>query len=285
MSFSERYGYVPPKSIQHQAISDSLRTKLWNALCEFCFHDYTSGYGRITIDEQYNTKLYFLAKALWNCFFCWEIDTLGNEWSKVYPVLKKQFWELPWNRVLDFVEFVVQNYSHKKKAVFIKKCNQILEEEFSAYRFVSETIIDITSELEIHEIEKAMESPISAVNEHLKRSSELLAERRRPDYRNSIKESISAVEALCRSISGNPKQTLNGALESLEKGGVVKIHPSLKNAFIKIYAFTSDESGIRHSLFDEDNLDSEDAVFMLVGCSAFVNYLLAKARKSRIKIK
>jgi hypothetical protein len=37
------------------------------------------------------------------------------------------------------------------------------------------------------------------------------------------------------------------------------------------------EPGIRHSLMEPPNLDYADAKFMLVTCSAFVNYALAKA--------
>jgi len=35
---------------------------------------------------------------------------------------------------------------------------------------------------------------------------------------------------------------------------------------------------------DEPNLDIEDAKFMLVSCSAFVNYLVVKAQKAGIAI-
>ncbi|MGQ9708742.1 MAG: AbiJ-NTD4 domain-containing protein, partial [bacterium] len=35
---------------------------------------------------------------------------------------------------------------------------------------------------------------------------------------------------------------------------------------------------------DEPNLSFEDAKFMLVSCSAFINYLITKAAKAGIKI-
>jgi len=35
---------------------------------------------------------------------------------------------------------------------------------------------------------------------------------------------------------------------------------------------------------DEPTLDIEDATFMLVSCSAFVNYLVVKAQKAGIKV-
>jgi hypothetical protein len=44
-----------------------------------------------------------------------------------------------------------------------------------------------------------------------------------------------------------------------------------------MYGSTSDAQGIRHALREEPTLDSDDARFMLVSCSAFVNYLKTKA--------
>ena len=48
--------------------------------------------------------------------------------------------------------------------------------------------------------------------------------------------------------------------------------------------YTSDAAGIRHALLEDPNLDAEDAKFMLVACSAFINYLWAKAAEANIKV-
>jgi hypothetical protein len=40
-----------------------------------------------------------------------------------------------------------------------------------------------------------------------------MTDREQPDYRNSIKESISAIESLCRKITGNDKGTLGLVLK------------------------------------------------------------------------
>jgi hypothetical protein len=40
--------------------------------------------------------------------------------------------------------------------------------------------------------------------------------------------------------------------------------------------------GIRHALLEESTLDLDDAKFMLVSCSGFVNYLAAKAAKAGV---
>ena len=95
-------------------------------------------------------------------------------------------------------------------------------------------------------------------------------------YRNSIKESISAVESACNITTGS-KATLGQALKALDDK--TKVHPALRNAFSSLYGYTSDADGIRHGLLEEANLDFADAKFMLVVCSAFTNYLRSKASK------
>jgi hypothetical protein len=67
------------------------------------------------------------------------------------------------------------------------------------------------------------------------------------------------------------------ALTKIEKGGVL-LHPAFRSALDKLYGFACDEKGIRHASdgFD-DNITTEDAIFFVVACSAFVNWLSAKA--------
>src|SRR5258708_6357354 len=112
---------------------------------------------------------------------------------------------------------------------------------------------------------------------HIEQAVKLLSDRKQPDYRNSMKESISAVEALCKIICQNDKTTLGPALDAVTKK--LGLHTSLQQGFKAIYGYTSDTHGIRHGLKDDALPEAEDAAFMLVSCSGFVNYLIEKARK------
>jgi hypothetical protein len=148
----------------------------------------------------------------------------------------------------------------------------------SAWRIVGKRVTRLTSPQEIKAIEAAqlLAGKYEPVATHISTALKHLSDRRSPDYRNSIKEAISAVESICRIITNDPKTTLGDALKKLEKSGV-KLHPSLKIAFDKLYGYTSDQGGIRHSLLDQPSIDFEDAKFMLVSCSAFVNLLKARS--------
>ena len=113
------------------------------------------------------------------------------------------------------------------------------------------------------------------------KATELFSRRPLPDYENSIKESISAVEAVCSIITGlsGKNATLGKTIKKLKDYGV-HIHPSMENAFSSMYGYTSDEDGIRHGGIDFKWAPAEDAKYMLVSCSAFVNYLIEKWSKA-----
>lgn len=187
-----------------------------------------------------------------------------------------------WYKKLDMLEFAIkwmfENYNDNAHQDALKKFVKYLNIRFQilgfAYRIVNNQIVEITSEEEIVEIEEALKvsDPIA---EHLSTSMALLSQRPNPDYRNSIKESISAVEYICREITG--KTTLGDALKELDKKGL-QLSNMLKTAFEKLYVYTNDKAtGIRHALMDEKDAPGfDEAKFMLVACSAFVNYINAK---------
>ena len=108
----------------------------------------------------------------------------------------------------------------------------------------------------------------------------MYSNRSKPDYRNSIKESVSAVEAMCKKLT-NSKSALPAALTMLDKNLKVPMPGSLKGGFEKIYGYASSTHGIRHGFSEVQEVGEEDARFMLIACSAFVNYLSYWKRNPR----
>ena len=174
----------------------------------------------------------------------------------------------------DFLEFVVWYYKFPRPRL-AKFINKMLERELSGYRFVSGRLTDITSSQELEMLETALaESRFAGVDTHLQQALDLYAKRDNPDYRNSIKESISAVEQMAKIVSGKPKATLSEALKEVEKKG--SLHKALKDGFIKLYGYTSAAGGIRHAIMDEPKLTAADARYFLLSCTSFINYLKAQ---------
>jgi len=231
-------------------------------------------------DSAYKARRH-LIERLWLDFFKLPIDQSPHKKDNFIKVLRTWFFDCEWYRVYEFVEFVISNHKNTMQSQnLVKDVNEMLKRELSAYRIISSLVTPITSDVDVQEIEKAMDSPVKEVNQHLARALELLSDRKNPDYRNSIKESISAVETLCKIIANNNKATLGDALNQLKTSGKVKFHGAIQEAFKNLYGYTNDADGIRHSLMQEENLDVEDALFMLTSCSAFVNYLIVKTLKS-----
>ena len=175
--------------------------------------------------------------------------------------------------VVEFLAELLHNTPYGKRADVYSRFNLIFEKEFVGYRFVDGLITPIINEIEVGEIKTAISSPYKQTNEHLRKSFKMLSDRESPDYENSIKESITAVESICSNILGEGK-SLSEALKKLEDTGMA-IHPTLKSAFGTLFGYTSQGKGIRHSgqMGGKDST-FEEAKFMLVSCCAFVNYLI-----------
>jgi hypothetical protein len=280
MKFSERQGLRTAKeTVQLESMDKDLRNGLWNSFQLHYLERVNSQYIRTSRYDDF-------FRDLWLNFFKYPLDTLDNHYNNTRSEIREWFFGWHWFEVYDFIEYVASVECHTDEDDFIDTCNIILERELSAYRFIDGIISPITNEHEINEIDEAIQTAkdnnLRGVREHLETALLKMSDRTNPDYRNSIKESISAVEAIAKKISNGSKDSLGGALDKIR--GKIKLHPSLEQGFKKIYGYTSDEGGIRHSMSDESNCDLEDAKYMLIASSAFVNYLITKSDKAGIQI-
>lgn len=264
-SFSERKGIKSPRqTVQTDCMTDELRNSLWSAL-------------HLLVWESKDLAIDEFSAHLWFRYFKKPIDERPSSIDRrerILQIIRKHFFAAQWNEVYDFLEFVVDALKGKHPHL-AKPINDVLTIEMSAYRFVDGKLVDITNEQEREMLEEALaDTRFAGVSAHLERALALLADRKQPDYRNSIKESVSAVEAMARVVSGNEKATLGEALKVLEKGG--ELHSALKDGFSKLYGYTNDEHGIRHAMLDAPELTQGDAKYFLLSCTSFVNYLKSK---------
>lgn len=233
--FSQRRGIRPARTtLQIDSMDDALRNGLWNVVYVYCLEPFGSHPGDFAgfpnVFDPVKEVLRRLIVALWVGYFKKPVDVIP--WYDILGSLKDYFFQCQWFEVYDFVEFVVDRYPFiESKSEFVESCNETLNREMSAYRCLNGRITPITSEEEIATVEHALTitdatKPVAA---HLGRALELLSDRKSPDYRNSVKESISAVEALCRILTGNDRATLGQALNEMERQSA--LHPALKSSF------------------------------------------------------
>lgn len=280
--FSQRQGIRPAsKIIQKAGMDEDLRTGLWNAFY-VCYAKKFNGRDRVSF---IGSNLENLFCAYGHSLFKLRLD--GTNFASVLMVLKMlrtKFSHMKWFDVYDFIEFTIKEGPTEFADDFRKMCNDVLERENSAYRIVSFEVTPITSSQEIQSIEDAIEKAgeLPGPATHLNQALCLMSDRNSPDYRNSIKESVSAVESLCQIVAEDPKAAFGKALGILAKR--IDLHPALKSAFNKLYSYASEEDGIRHAMLEIPDLSDSDARFMLVACSAFVNYVVAKCGEKGLAI-
>ncbi len=269
MKFSQRKGINPVSEvIQIDGMSQELRNSLWNVLTMHFWGDWNF---RIAHVGQ-KSPLEKFAANLWFYHLDYLIESIPSQSDNIVNSIRSYFFQCQWFEVYEFLEFTLRYFDNEEVNEDI---NFALERKLSGYRYVGGVMADITDHQEIKMLEEAVKDDnFSGVQKHLKRALEHLSNRDNPDYRNSIKESISAVESIAKIISDTPKATLADALKIL--GSKNQLHPSLKDSFLKLYGYTSDEGGIRHAMLDEPSLNAADAKFFLLSCTSFINYLKTK---------
>lgn len=241
------------------------------------------------LDSQYSGKdagsgrlfVYNAAKKLYReiCNACGILFNVEESYfaSDLIKLSKSIILKAEYSEVFDFLELLSKNCLYSID--LIQMVNNIFEKEYVGYRFVDGRIVAITDKSETKSIEEACKSKLEGPRAHIKKAVGFIADRERKDYKNCIKESISAVESICSIIVEDENATLGKALKQLKDNGLT-IHPALEKSFSILYGYTSEEGGIRHAEgMTESNVSFEDAKFMLVSCSAFVNYLTANYGK------
>lgn len=273
--------------MQYDDFDNRTRTIIINKLFEVLeeFLDDPSRFGcNIHTGYYDNVGNYFckdIISEVFNKSIVLEEDKIFN-WRKNFVSIQKVINEAKYNEILDILWFINSwindnYYSHNE--FFSKTFNHLFENEYVGYRFINGRIVSITDKCEIEEIEQACNALYVGCKTHIEKAVGFLADREHKDYKNCIKESISAVESICQIIVGDDNATLGGALKKLKDNGI-NIHVAMESAFSKLYGYTSDEGGIRHAegLFVRE-VSFDEAKFMLVSCSAFVNYLIAEYSK------
>jgi len=275
MLFSERYGHKKVKMLKKDEMPGAMKNRILNLIYE---HFYKEIVDDLFIDNSFGDSLALrFAKFVWTDFFTgnlFEVDT--NKSRLIIAKISKSSMKLRWFEVYDYIEFILENLPDRTKTQYFKKdILNLFKKEKIPYTIINNRICSskIDDIEEIKEIEKALKvsDKYKSVREHLIKALDKWADRKNPDYANSIKESISAVESLVQ-IQLGKTGTLGKLIDKLD------VHPALKKGFSNLYGWTSSEkTGIRHAGYNEELKPEEpEARYMLVTCSAFVNYAIAK---------
>lgn len=283
--FSERLGFVAPRDVlQVECSSEDLRISIYNIV-----HEILGDYEHNSIPEEVCEDLWtrrwhkpidtfpLYSYDFYKTLYSWVLD---GDWYNCYDLLEFVYGEL---RELgafdpDPMRFGYGSFHGQPQPNIVKEVheaiNEVLEAEGSGYRFLDGQVAQITNELELATLEQSLDVPdeFSSASAHIEQSLKLLSKKPEPDYLNSVKESISAAESAAICAAPGKNKTLAEAVDAMQR--VNDLHKSLAESWKRMFGYTSDANGIRHGSSGEPvSLDFAFAKYMLVTCSAFVNYL------------
>lgn len=229
----------------------------------------------------------------------------GPEWARIFRILHRNHWGRPldefprnagtlvkmyrevvlrgspFNQVFDLLQMIMRHSECPRQ--FTLGVARVFQECRLAYVVDTRkppTILPAATAEEgeaiVGAIGELRKAGLRGAEAHLKRAGELIDG---GDWSGSVRESVHAVESVARSLDSDSSKTLGPALDSLEKSG--RLHPALREAFNRLYGYTSDEQGIRHALLDSSTsaVGRDEAVFMLGACASFSSYLWRRSRK------
>lgn len=270
--FSERNGYKNPKELlQIEEINESLKNRLWNNIQMYYIDSLSRPYIGDSWQLDDNAEK-IKVKILYDSFFKTHEEP-SMCFGTLKENLKRKYFALEWYEIYDLIEYLPELFS-EKGIIFYDKVNQVLQEENAGYRFVSKLIVQIIDNVEINEIEEVLDSQYTPVKRHLSNALELMSDKENPDFPNSIKESITAVESMAKIITGRESD-----LASCLKQMNLDLNKQFITGMNHIYGWTCKEDGIRHGHTREElKTGFDEAKYMLVSCSAFINYLISKQK-------
>ena len=279
-TFSERYSYEPlPQPMRLDEISDDLRREIWNWTWKlFQSRPEMSSSWRSTNFVESETK--FIEHVLGK-FLKKPEDEIDTSYTGARDHFKTLILKSPFNVVLDLIEEMTNRwklFARIIKILFDKHAAAYcLDVSHRPYHFFPRSSREQGEEATQQSIQTIHEAGMTGASTHLREAAEQINTRQ---FAKSIADSIHAVESVARQIDPKSSQPLSPALDSLEKAGLIK-HPALKEAFSKLYGYTSDEQGIRHALLDRDSADVgvDEAMFMFGACASFAAYLINRHRQ------
>lgn len=285
MKFSDRYGYTTPLSV---LITECLPKEVENAICSVLddLRQILDDVSWRRVQKEYKDEGLTYSKleqSVWRNFLHKRKGSLHIHYGKCQEVMTDYIQgQHPWYEKLNLLEYLVgelkeyslthEDYYEKILNIIVVRLNNSFKELYYGYHIVDYSVVPITDSIEIESIQSAIEEGKDNVRVHLEAALSHFAKRPNPDCRNSIKESISAVECVCREITG--ESTLDRAIPKLQAKGV-QLNPQFEEGLKKMYYYTNDQrTGIRHALLDDAYVPTiVEAKYMLVICAAFVNYI------------
>jgi len=275
-SFKQREGLEElPRALNENEFPKALRNAIWNLIYGCIFPHGSNSY----ISDLWRNIL----TIRYRDFYCERMDRFDIQ--REYENMAHFYSNKNHIEILNDLDFMISIDTWQLDK-FREKLKNILDDHQCYYNIFFEgkdsVIVQRGTEQEKKTIEKCYKdlkenNKFSGAKTHLINAVKFLNDN---NFSGSVRESISAVESVCKVITNKEGDTLTGALQKIANTGY--INTKLKEGFKNLYTYTSDEKGIRHALSkgEKAKVDSVDAQYMIGSCASFVSYLINKANNN-----
>ena len=276
-SFSQAQGYETiPGPLKLGELPEDARTGIWNLVFDHISQSITREFLDALGGGPWIRGAWGEILRAKHCHFEHRpADDWNPQFSRICKDLRQYIEPQPFNRVFDLIQFVLRQRVCPRS--FTARMRDLFTQHYAIDLGPPPTIVPAATPEEGNTVVSAAETlrraGLRGSALHLSKASECLS---RGDWAGSVRESIHAIESVARQLDPEAARTLGPALASLQRHGV--LHPALKDAFSKLYGYTSNEQGVRHPLLDRTHaqVGHDEAVFMLGACASFASYLWRK---------
>ena len=204
-------------------------------------------------------------------------DIWSYDWAA--PRVRELTDDLSW----DLVYLALEKYAPEapsERDGYEEKVNEVLAREGIAYEMINGKFQPFDPEgaqLELDLSNPVEDDVFSSVRRQYQRGLDAL-NARPADYLAAIRESLNALEALGRILTGKPKASLSEAMDKL-LGGLP--HRKALAATLKaLYGYSSTVPGARHGEHETVDIDYPEAAFVVRSAGAAIAMLIAEDRMS-----
>lgn len=269
-----------PEEIQLEELDERTRVGIFNLWSEI-YYEFSSAIG-----NSYDILHSFLRNMMIDLYNQPIVKGRLLDVHKFLEIIFNTILNDDYNKVFDLLEYSVKRIQEHKNEFGGRsispnnnlqlRFNKLFEKEIVGYRFINYQITKISDSIEVDSINESFNNPIDVVKNHIAKAAKFLSNRENPDYQNSIKESITALESLAQIIinSKGAEATLGKMLKKLEDDGM--INSAMKAGFSALYGFASEGQGVRHGSVNGQAVTFEDAKYILVISTAFINFVIGK---------
>ena len=202
--------------------------------------------------------------------------------TEVYAHARLILLDADWHHVFDLCqelhEIILDLFGAEAVNDWNSDLNHVFDDQGLAWRAVGpgfEKVMDDTTAGSIQAAKSILREPrFEAPNRQFALAIKQFNERPEPNLRGCVTEAIESVEGVARIIMGKPSGLLPSLLNTEPlKGG---IHPTLREALIKIYAYRGDVTSHGQTEVKEEWCGVEEGEWLLGMCANSIVYLSKK---------